>query len=249
HSGTDLVSSMIPDLEALLADAGLNVNAAYELAGRTFLGLTGDNVADQVRAMVNSLIGSMTVNDVIAMAFDTLYESMADFFGGDSVESAQTEQYQSAAPGVGASEGEGEGAAEQKPEMTYEAFIEMLLGLAGQKVNQVGAFLASMDSDEAPAQFDVAVELAPVIADVTAVKEAIKFDLTVTCDKKLNPTELDLNFSFDGSKLPEDAKEDVNVTLNVSAKVKSSVTVAPSAELQAKIDDAKAKKNAVPAGE
>ncbi|MBP5427694.1 MAG: hypothetical protein J6Z04_00190, partial [Clostridia bacterium] len=47
HSGTDLVSSMIPDLEALLADAGLNVNAAYELAGRTFLGLTGDNVADQ----------------------------------------------------------------------------------------------------------------------------------------------------------------------------------------------------------
>ncbi|MBO6019960.1 MAG: hypothetical protein J6P88_02100, partial [Clostridia bacterium] len=126
---------------------------------------------------------------------------------------------------------------------------EMLLGLAGQKVNQVGAFLAAMDSDEAPAQFDVAVELAPAIADVTAVKDAVKFDLTVTCDKKLNPTELNLNFSFDGSKLPEDAKEDVNVTLNVSAKVKSSVTVAPSAELQAKIDDAKAKKNAVPAGE
>ena len=253
HSGTDLVSSMIPDLEALLADAGLNVNAAYELAGRTFLGLTGDNVADQMRAMVNSLIGSMTVNDVIAMAFDTLYESMADFFGGDSVEYAQAEQYQSAAPGVGASEGEGEGegedAAEQKPEMTYEAFIEMLLGLAGQKVNQVGAFLAAMDSDEAPAQFDVAVELAPAIADVTAVKDAVKFDLTVTCDKKLNPTELNLNFSFDGSKLPEDAKEDVNVTLSVTAQVKSSVTVAPSAELLAKIDDAKAKKNAVPAGE
>ena len=104
----------------------------------------------------------------------------------------------------------------------------------------VNQLFAMFDEDAAAEgeEFDIAVEAAEAIETVSAIKEAIKFSVSVTCDKKLNPTAVELNASIDSTKLPEDMQEEDEVTkidLSISAEIKSSVEVAPSTAMQAQI--------------
>ena len=210
HSGTDKVDTLLPNLEALLSDCGINVDAVYQYAAES-IGMTGENAGKQMQTLLQNAFAQMTVNDALALVESTVKSQL--HIGTESAEP-----------------------------LTYESIKEEILSFADATLNDLIVSLAGPG-------FDLSAEIDAAIANVQAIKEAVKFDMTVTCDKKLNPTNFEWNASVDGTKLPDKMKEDVNFTLNVTAEVKSAVTVAPSAALQAKIDDAKAKKNDPPAGE
>lgn len=224
YSGTDTLDTLIPDLEATLADLGIKVDAAYAFAAET-MGLTGDDAVDQLKALINGKLSDMTINDAIAM--------VSGLFGG----SGKAEQYQMAVPGSVGTTGETDG---EESGMTYEAIVAMVAGYSQMKVN---ALLGSITGNPT---FDIAETVAPALDYIAAFKEAIKFKVSVTCDSKLNPTKIKLTASIDTTKLPEDMQEEGEVTqieLSISAEVKS-VTVAPSAAMAAKIADEKAKREA-----
>ena len=249
YEGTTKLATLIPDLEALLTDAGIKVDALYAFVGE-MMGLTaapGSTVADQVKVMLGSLLNEMTINDAIAMLGDSIFGSMFDF-GGDEG-NYEVEPLEAAAPG--AEEEDGDEYEETEEAMTYEDIVALIKQFAEMTVNDLGASLKMMD-DEDPTQatFDIAEEIAPAIEYVTAFKAAIKFDLTVTCDSKLNPTAIELTATIDSTKLPEDMEADpANITLTISAEMKDAVTVTPSAEMAEKVAAAKANREPAPAGE
>ena len=230
YEGTDTLDTVLPDLEAALTDLGIKVDALYAFVGQ-FLGVTGEDVGAQVKTMLTGMLSEMTVNDLVAM----LAGKLGLGFGAN-------EPYQSEVPGeVGATGGDDD---DEEAALTYEDLVQMILSFADMKVNDLFAMLGAGEGDE---PFDIATETAEAIETVSAVKEALKFNLSVTCDKKLNPTSVELKASVDTSKLPADMVDEGEVTkldLSISAEIKSSVEVAPSAAMAAKIADEKAKSDA-----
>lgn len=227
YEGTTKLSVLLPDVEALLADAGIKVDALYAFVGE-MMGLTaapGSTLADQVKETVTGLLGEMTVNDAIGL------------IGGGNNKEAD----------FGAEDAGGE-YEETEETMTYEDIVATIKQYAAMTVNELGAALKMMDGeDPTQATFDIATEIAPAIEYVTAFKEAIKFNLSVTCDKTLNPTAIDLTVTLDTTKLPEDMKADAaNLTLTINAEIKDAVTVTPSEAMAAKIADAKAERQTTP---
>ena len=224
YEGTDTLDTVLPDLEAALTDLGIKVDALYAFVGQ-FMGVTGEDVGAQVKTMLTGMLSEMTVNDLVAM----LAGKLGLGFGAN-------EPYQSEVPGeVGATGGD---EADEEAAMTYEDLVQMILSFADMKVNDLFAMLGAGEGDE---PFAIATETAEAIETVSAVKEAIKFNLSVTCDKKLNPTSVELTASVDTSKLPADMVDEGEVTkldLSISAEIKSSVEVAPSTAMAAKIADA-----------
>lgn len=224
YEGTDTLDTVLPDLEAALTDLGIKVDALYAFVGQ-FMGVTGEDVGAQVKTMLTGMLSEMTVNDLVAM----LAGKLGLGFGAN-------EPYQSEVPGeVGATGGDDD---DEEAALTYEDLVQMILSFADMKVNDLFAMLGAGEGDE---PFDIATETAEAIETVSAVKEAIKFNLSVTCDKKLNPTSVELTASVDTSKLPADMVDEGEVTkldLSISAEIKSSVEVAPSAAMAAKIADA-----------
>ena len=223
HHGTDKVGDLIPELETLLSDAGIKVDALYAFVGE-MMGLTeaeGVTVAEQVKTILKSYLDEMTINDLIA------YLGVESFGGMGEVEPLEM-----AGPA---------GYAENDEDaMTYEDLVLMIKQFAEMKVNEIGAMVVNPE-------FDIAAEITPAIEYVTAFKDAIKFNLSVTCDNKLNPTAINLTASVDTTKLPEDLDiGEANLTLTINAEVKDNVTVTPSEAMAAKVADAKAKREAAP---
>ena len=224
YDGTDTIASILPDLEAALTDLGIKVDALYAFIGQ-FMGVTGEDGEDvgvQVKAQLTVALSNMTLNDVVVM----LAGKLGLGFGAN-------EPYQSEVPGeVGATGGDDD---DEEAALTYEDLVQMILSFADMKVNDLFAMLGAGEGDE---PFDIATETAEAIETVSAVKEALKFNLSVTCDKKLNPTSVELTASVDTSKLPADMVDEGEVTkldLSISAEIKSSVEVAPSTAMAAKI--------------
>ena len=252
-SGTSKVSELIPELEAVLTDLGVNVDALYEFLA-PFFGVTGDGVVNQMKAMVTGMTSELTIDDAISMAQQKITEMLSNMFRSmfgleseNAPESYQgVEQYQSA-PGGEPEVGEGSPASEESAmELNYATIVGMILGYSEMKVNDLFAEL-NKEPD-----FDIATEAEAAIAEVSGVKEALKFDVTVTCDGELNPTKIELNATIDSSKLPADMQEEgesQNFTLSIVAEVKASVDLAPSAAIQAKIAEAKKARETAPAGE
>ena len=245
-SGTSKVSELIPEVEAALTEIGVKVDALYEFLAPVF-GVTGEDAANQVKATLTGMASDLTIDDAIALATEKVTQMIGSMFGGEknAPESQSVEQYQSAAPGAEL-EGEGESSESEEPQMelNYASIVGMIMNVAEMKVNDAIAALNKVES------FDISTETDPVIAEMTGLKAAVKCNLTVTCDARLNPTKVDLTASIDSSKLPAEMQEEgesQNFTLTVSAEIKSSVEVAPSAALQAKINEVKEERAKVPA--
>ena len=246
YEGTDTLDTVLPDLEAALTDAGIKVDALYEVAAQ-FLGVEADETASagaQVKTMLTGMLSNMTINDAISMLMTK--------FGGDNYGYGEAETYQTEEPvAVGEEEGEGD---DDMPGMTYEACVAMILAYADMKVNDVFAMMDDEDdvAEEDKEPFDIATEVAPALAYVAAFKEAIKFSVTVSCDKQLTPTAIELTASIDTTKLPEDMQdegESTQIELSISASIQSSVEVAPSTAMQAQIAAAKSAREAADEGE
>ncbi|MBP5349172.1 MAG: hypothetical protein J6Z13_02290 [Clostridia bacterium] len=227
YEGTDTIAEILPDLEAALTDFGINVDALYAFIGQ-FLGVEGEDAGAQVKLMLTGMLSEMTINDAIA--------GLAKTFGLDEMFGAgEAQTYEANMPTLFGGDDDDE--EEEESGITYEMFVQMLLSFSQMKVNQL---FAMFDEDAAAEgeEFDIAVSAAEAIETVNAIKEAIKFSLSVTCDKKLNPTAIELKASVDTTKLPEDMQEEDEVTkidLSISAEIKSSVEVAPSTAMQAQI--------------
>ena len=225
YEGTDTIAEILPDLEAALTDLGINVDALYAFIGQ-FLGVEGEDAGAQVKAQLTGMLSEMTINDAIT--------GLTKMFGLDEMFGAgEAETYEANMPTLFG----GDDDDEEESGITYEMFVQMLLSFSQMKVNQL---FAMFDEDAAAEgeEFDIAVSAAEAIETVNAIKEAIKFSLSVTCDKKLNPTAIELKVSIDTTKLPEDMQEEDEVTkidLSISAEIKSSVEVAPSTAMQAQI--------------
>ena len=209
--------------------------------------MTGEDAANQVKATLTGMASDLTIDDAIALATEKVTQMIGSMFGGEknAPESQSVEQYQSAAPGAEL-EGEGESSESEEPQMelNYASIVGMIMNVAEMKVNDAIAALNKVES------FDISTETDPVIAEMTGLKAAVKCNLTVTCDARLNPTKVDLTASIDSSKLPADMQEEgesQNFTLTVSAEITPSVEVAPSAALQAKINEVKEERAKVPA--
>ena len=235
YDGTDTIASILPDLEAALTDLGIKVDALYAFIGQ-FMGLTGEDVGVQVKAQLTVTLSDMTLNDVVVMLSGKL--GLDAMFG-----SGEYEPYEANMPTSigGIEDGDDD---EEEAALTYEDLVQMILSFADMKVNDLFAMLGAGEGDE---PFAIATETAEAIETVSAVKEALKFNLSVTCDKKLNPTSVELKASVDTSKLPADMVDEGEVTkldLSISAEIKSSVEVAPSTAMAAKIADEKAKSDA-----
>ena len=223
YEGTDTIAEILPDLEAALTDLGINVDALYAFIGQ-FLGVEGEDAGEQAKTMLTGMLSDMTINDAIT--------GLAKTFGLDEMFGAgEAETYEANMPTLFG----GDDDDEEESGITYEMFVQMLLSFSQMKVNQL---FAMFDDGESEEPFDIAVEAAEAIETVSAIKEAIKFSVSVTCDKKLNPTAIELKASIDSTKLPEDMQEEDEVTkidLSISAEIKSSVEVAPSTAMQAQI--------------
>ena len=225
YEGTDTIAEILPDLEAALTDLGINVDALYAFIGQ-FLGVEGEDAGAQVKAQLTGMLSEMTINDAIT--------GLTKMFGLDEMFGAgEAETYEANMPTLFG----GDDDDEEESGITYEMFVQMLLSFSQMKVNQL---FAMFDEDAAAEgeEFDIAVSAAEAIETVNAIKEAIKFSVSVTCDKKLNPTAIELKASIDTTKLPEDMQEEDEVTkidLSISAEIKSSVEVAPSTAMQAQI--------------
>ena len=252
--GSDKLVTLIPKVEAALADLGLNVDATYDFVAKTVMG--EDATGEQLKAFLVNVLGDMTlddgiefvfnkISDMIGSIFESIFDSMFDN-GEEETGEGEVEPMNAAGPeapvATGETETEGEDEDDEESGAPTWAYISgMLQGLLTGKVNEsFGAFFGT-DKDETtgePIPFDISKEVEPAIAAVNGVKDAIKFSVTVTCDKKLNPTSVELTASVDTTKLPEDMQEEgevVQVELSVSADVKSSVEVAPSTAMQAQI--------------
>ena len=257
YSGSDKVSTLVPVIEAQLADCGVKVDSVYEFVGKLITNT--ECTADQVRGLLYSYVGEMTIDDALALGTSKANKSADDpadvttdgegvsegegtLYGedgtvGEAYEGGDEEGYgfgdEDAAEEDIAAEGAG-----MFDELTYDGLVAMLAQFAGMKVNDLLAAYVAPD-------FNLDATLTPVIAKVEACKQAINCTLSVTCDKKLNPTEIALNLSVDTTKLPADFEADpATVTMEIKAEVKSSVTVAPSAALKAKIEEEAAKRTA-----
>lgn len=252
--GSDKLVTLLPKVEAALADLGLNVEATYDFVAKTMMG--EDATGEQLKAFLVNVLGDMTlddgieyvfkmISDMIGSIFQSIFDSMFDN-GEEETGEGEVEPMNAAGPeatgatGETGTEGEGEDD-EESGAPTWAYISGMLQGLLTGKVNDsFGAFFGT-DKDETtgePIPFDISKEVEPAITAVNGVKDAIKFSVTVTCDKKLNPTSVELTASVDTSKLPEDMQEEgeaVQVELSVSADVKSSVEVVPSTAMQAQI--------------
>ncbi|MBO4284364.1 MAG: hypothetical protein J5958_07065 [Clostridia bacterium] len=248
-SGTSKVSELIPELEAALTDAGIKVDALYEFLA-PYLGVTGEGVVNQVKSMLTGMTSELTIDDAISMVVEKVQQMIGSMFGmGEKQnypdEYQVAEQYQSAPGGEPAtSEEPAPTTGEAGPELNYATIVGMITTYSEMKVNDLIAGLNKVES------FDISAETDPVIAEISGLKEAIKFNVTVTCDATLNPTKIDLNATVDSSKLPAEMQEEgesQNFTLTVSAEIKSSVDVAPSTAMQAKIDEVKRERAAAAA--
>jgi len=128
---------------------------------------------------------------------------------------------------------------EEEEVMTYEEIVALFFQFADMKVNDlIASFMMNGEEEEAP-EVDLAAVFDPVIGVVESLKEAIIFRADITCDSKMMPTAFSIAFGIDTTKLPAEMEADpVTLTISVSAEIKDSVTVAPSDELQALIDEA-----------
>ena len=146
--------------------------------------------------------------------------------------------------------GETEETDEESNAPTWAYIYGMIEGFLSGNVNDSFGTFFGTEKDETtgePIPFDIAKEAEAAIETVTALKGAIKFSVTVTCDKKLNPTSIELTASVDTTDLPEDMIDEGEVTkidLQISAKIKSSVEVAPSTAMQAQIAAAQSARDA-----
>ena len=78
------------------------------------------------------------------------------------------------------------------------------------------------------------------VAYVEAFKEAFKFTMTLTCSSTLMPEKIAISAAIDTSKLPEEMEAGNNkITIALTAEVKETAAVAPSAALQTKINEYK----------
>ena len=249
-SGTSKVSELIPEVEAALTEIGVKVDALYEFLAPVF-GVTGEGAANQVKATLTGMVEDLTIDDAIALAAERASAMRGSMFGKKNKAPEQqyqgVEQYQSAPGGEPAASMEpAPTTGESGPEMNYATIVGMIMNFSEMKVNDAIALLNKVES------FDISTETDPVIAEMTGLKAAVKCDLTVTCDARLNPTKIELAASVDSSKLPADRQkegESQNFTLTVSAEIKSSVDVAPSAAVQAKIAEVKEARETAPADE
>ena len=263
--GTDKLVDLLPKVEGVLSDLGLKVDALYDLLAKTFMG--DEATGEQLKAFIVTALGEMTVDEGIEYLFNMISEMLGSIIGSifdsmfdngaenEEIGEGEVEPMNSADPAAaGAVDGETDGETdEESGAPTWAMICGMIQGfLAGNVNDSFGTFFGT-DKDETtgePIPFDIATEVEPAIAAVTALKDAIKFNVTVTCDGKLNPTAVDLTLSVDTEKFPEDMGADpANVTLTLSAKIKDNVTVTPSEAMAAQIADAKAKREPAPAGE
>lgn len=245
--GTDKLVTLIPKVEALLSDLGLNVDATYE-----FIAKQMDNATvEQLKAFIEGMLGEMTLDDgieyvynlivqMISSMFDSMFDSM---FGGENGT-------------VTANDGQNPGEDDSEEESgapTWAYIYGMIESFVSGKVNETFGMFFGTETDETTGEaipFDIDAEVTPIIGYAEALKNAIQFNATVTCDKNLVPTKVSFTASVDTTGLPADMEVDpAKLTVTVNAEVKSSVTVAPSAGLQAKIDEETEKQTAAPAGE
>ena len=253
YSGTDTLDTVLPDLEQVLTDLGIKVDALYEFIA-PFLGIEATeelSAGQQVKAFATSTLAEMTVNDALGMAMN--------FFGmgekePEGYDEGAVEPLQSEGPGA-------EPAAEEEEEigMTYEAIVAMILGYAEMNVNDLIPLLDEMDEEpdegeeeQTPVPFDIATEVAPALEYIAALKEAIKLTVSVTCDARLNPTNVALSLVIDTTGLPEDLQDEGEVTqinLTINAEIKSNVDITPSEAMQAKIAAEEAARADIPAEE
>ena len=254
YSGTDTLDTILPDLEQVLADLGIKVDALYEFIA-PFFGIEATEsmtAGEQMKAFASGTLAEMTVNDALGMVMD--------FFGSN--EKAPDKGYDEGAVEPLQSEGPGaEPAAEEEEEigMTYEAIVAMILGYAEMNVNDLIPMLDEMDEEpdegeeeQTPVPFDIATEVAPALEYIAALKEAFKLTVSVTCDARLNPTNVALSLVIDTTGLPEDLQDEGEVTqinLTINAEIKSNVDITPSEAMQAKIAAEEAARADIPAEE
>ena len=241
--GTDTLDTVLPEVEQVLTDLGIKVDALYEFIA-PFFGVTATEEATagaQMKAMATGMLSEMTINEAISMA----EQKIGALFGGNKkqAEYVTVEPYQSAGP-----DAEPAAAAEEQNEeeggLTYDAIVAMVLGYAEMNVNDLVASLIKKND------FDIATEVAPASGYIDALKEAIKATVSVTCDAQLNPTKIDLSLVIDTTNLPEEMQEEGELTqinLTINAEIKANVDITPSEGMQAQIATEKAARNAVPA--
>ena len=262
--GTDKLVDLLPKLEAALSDLGLKVDATYDFIAKTVMGENA--TGEQLKTFLVTILGEMTldegieylfnlITEMISSIFDSIFDSMINGAGEEEIGEGEVEPMNSADPtAAGAVDGETDGETDEESGAPTWAMISgMIQGFLTGNVNDSFGTFFGTDKDETtgePIPFDIAAEVEPAIAVVTALKDAIKFNVTVTCDGKLNPTAVDLTLSVDTEKFPEELEADpANVTLTLSAKIKDNVTVTPSETMAAQIADAKTKRTPAPAGE
>lgn len=270
--GTDKLVDLLPKLEAALSDLGLKVDATYDFIAKTVMG--EDATGEQLKGFLLTMLGDMTLDEGIEFLFNKISEMIGTIIGSifdsmingaeeEEIGEGEVEPMNSADPtAAGAVDDENDGETDDELDDEEENVVPnwamisgMIQGFLTGNVNDSFGTFFGTDKDETtgePIPFDIAAEVEPAIAVVTALKDAIKFNVTVTCDGKLNPTAVDLTLSVDTEKFPEELEADpANVTLTLSAKIKDNVTVTPSAEMAAKIEAAKTERarEEVPAGE
>ena len=231
YHGTDKLADLLPKLEEILDDAGLKVDATYDFAAKYVMGPDATGV--ELKAMLTAQLGDMTVNDAISMA--------ASFsFGRKNSRPVEEYEeympsYQAASPEeVGATPEEEDGDTTGEIGMTYEAILAMVEQYSAMKVDEL---LAQFAGPEAK----ISDMLETPIAYVTAFKDAFKFTMTLTCSSTLVPEKIAISASIDTTKLPEDMDAgNTKITITLTAEVKDTAAVAPSAALQSKIEEYKA---------
>ena len=263
--GTDKLVTLLPKVEAALSDLGLNVNATYDFVAKIMMG--ADATGEQLKTFIANVLGEMTldegiefvfnkISEIIGSIFQSIFQSISDSISGNGEEEigeGEVEPMNSAGPeaaGETGATGATEETGEESNAPTWAYIYGMIEGFLSGNVNDSFGTLFGTEKDETtgePIPFDIAKEAEAAIETVTALKGAIKFSVTVTCDKKLNPTSIELTASVDTTDLPEDMIDEGEVTkidLQISAKIKSSVEVAPSTAMQAQIAAAQSARDA-----
>ncbi|MBP5609860.1 MAG: hypothetical protein J6X72_00765 [Clostridia bacterium] len=260
-SGTDKLVDLLPKLEAALSDLGIKVDAAYDLAAKLSMG--EEATGAQFKQLLTGMLGQMTLDDGFAFVYNKISEMIGAMFssmfnsafGDEDEDGAEVEvaPMQSPEP-AGEPAGEGEEEEEEEEESgapTWAYIYGMIEGFVSAKVNDAFGMIFGSEKDEttgAPKPFDVSAEVTPIIGYAAALKTAIQFSATVTCNKKLVPKKAEISLSVNTTDLPAEMEMDAaELTLTINAEIKSSVTVAPSAALQTAINDETAKKAAAPA--
>lgn len=263
-SGSDKLVDLLPKLEAALSDLGIKVDAAYDLAAKTMMG--EEATGAQAKQLLTATLGQMTLDDGFAYVYNKISQMIGSIFssmfssitggGNDKEPDVEVSPMQSAEPAgepVGATAGEGEN--EEKEEgsgaPTWAYIYGMIQSFATAKVNDAFGMIFGTEKDEttgAPKPFNVSAEVTPIIGYAAALKTAIQFSATVTCNKNLVPKKAEVSLTVNTTGLPAEMEMDAaELTLTIKAEFKDSVTVAPSAALQTAINDETAKRAAATA--